>query len=81
MQSETSIESQLKDAAQLAEAEWAVLAERVGGAWVIRSAYHLNKAAQNDLAATMSAASIDAWLCGALSGDTRVRWQFPKIKE
>ncbi len=36
MQTETSLESQLKDAAQLSEAEWAVLAERVGGAWLLR---------------------------------------------
>ncbi len=68
MQTETSLESQLKDAAQLSEAEWAVLAERVGGAWLLRAAYHLTRSAQNELMSIMTRPSIDAWLCGALSG-------------
>lgn len=81
MQPDTSIESQLKDAALLAEAEWAVLAERVGSSWMIRSAYHLNKTAQNDLTNIMSAASIDAWLCGALSGGHTRSMAIPKGKK
>jgi len=81
MQPEISIESQLKDAAQLAEAEWAVLAERVGGTWMIRSVYHLGKSAQNDLAAVMSTASIDAWLCGALSGGHTRSMVIPKDRK
>jgi len=68
MQTDSSIQSILKDAAQLSSAVWAVLAERVGGAWLLRAAYHLNKSAQNELMSIMARPSIDAWLCGALSG-------------
>ncbi|HND93015.1 MAG TPA: GAF domain-containing protein [Anaerolineales bacterium] len=68
MQTEISLESQLKDAAQLSEAEWAVLAERVGGTWLLRGVFHLNRSAQTELAAIMARPSIDAWMCGALSG-------------
>ncbi len=68
MQTEIGIEIPLKDAAQLSSATWAVLAERVGGAWLLRSVYHLSKSAQNELMNIMTRPSIDAWLCGALSG-------------
>ncbi len=68
MPTDTSLESQLKDALQLSEAVWAVLAERVGGDWQLRSVYHLNKSAQNELITLMGRPSIDTWLCGALSG-------------
>lgn len=68
MQTETGIETQLKDAAQLSEAVWAVFAERVGGAWLLRSVYRLNKSAQNELMEIMALPAVDTWLCGALSG-------------
>ena len=68
MQNETGIEIPLKDAVQLSSAVWAVLAERVGGAWLLRAVYHLNKSAQNELMSFMARPSIDTWLCGALSG-------------
>lgn len=68
MQTNLNLESQLKEAVQLSEAAWAVLAERVGGVWLLRAATRLNKSAQNELITLMSKPSIDAWLCGALSG-------------
>lgn len=68
MQTETGIESQLKEAVQLTGADWAVLAERVGGVWLVRASYHLNKSAQNELTGIMAVSSTDAWLCGSLSG-------------
>ena len=68
MQTETSIDTQLKEAVQLTGAAWAVLAERVGGVWLVRTSYHLSKSAQNELTGIMASASTDAWLCGALSG-------------
>jgi|CXWL01.1.fsa_nt_gi signal transduction histidine kinase len=68
MQTENGIETQLKDAAQLSDAVWAVLAERVGGAWLLRSVYKLNKITQNELMGILTAPAIDAWLCGSLSG-------------
>jgi signal transduction histidine kinase len=68
MQTDTGIEIPLKDAVQLSSADWAVLAERVGGAWLLRAVYRLNKSAQNELMSLMARPSIDAWLCGALSG-------------
>ena len=63
-----SIENQLKEAVQITDSVWAVLAERVGGAWILHSAYRLGKPAQNGLMTIMSRPSIDTWLCGALSG-------------
>jgi len=42
MQTDSSIQSSLKEAAQLSSAVWAVLAERVGGAWLLRAVYHIN---------------------------------------
>jgi|GEM_PF-3072776 len=68
MQTENSIETQLKDAVQLSDAMWAVLAERVGGSWLLRSIHHLGKPAQNELIDMLASPAIDAWLCGALSG-------------
>lgn len=68
MQTENGIEPQLKEVVQLTEAAWAVLAERVGGVWLLRSSYRLNKSAQNELMGIMSMSSVDTWLCGALSG-------------
>src|SRR5690349_15436553 len=68
MQTDTNTETQLKDAVQLSGATWAVIAERVGGAWVLRADYHLNKAGQLRLIEHLARASVDAWLCGALSG-------------
>jgi len=68
MQTDTGIEVPLKDAVQLSSAIWAVLAERVGGTWSLRSTYRLSKSAQNELMSLMSRPSIDGWLCGALSG-------------
>ena len=65
---DTGIEAQLKEAVQLTEAVWVVLAERVGGVWLLRSAYHLSKSAQSELTSLMAKPLIDTWLCGALSG-------------
>lgn len=70
MQIETGIETQLKDAAQLSGAVWAVIAERIGGVWLLRSIYHLNKTTQNELMEYLARPSVDSWLCGSLSGGT-----------
>lgn len=68
MQTETGIDTQLKEAVQLTGAAWAALAERVGGVWLVRASYHLSKSAQNELTGILAVSSTDAWLCGALSG-------------
>lgn len=68
MQTDATIETQLKDAVQLSGVYWAVIAERVGGAWILRAGYHLSKTAQNRLIAHLARSSVDAWLCGALTG-------------
>lgn len=68
MQNETGVESQLKNAAQLAEAGWVALAERVGGEWVLLASHRLSKPAQNELLSLTARSTVDAWLCGALSG-------------
>ncbi|MCC6259394.1 MAG: GAF domain-containing protein [Anaerolineales bacterium] len=68
MQNDTGIETQLKDALQLSNASWAVVAERVGGAWILRVVCRLNKVNQNRLIDHLSKTFVDAWLCGSLSG-------------
>ncbi|MBI5951218.1 MAG: GAF domain-containing protein [Chloroflexi bacterium] len=68
MQNDNGIQTSLKEATQLSSAVWSALAERVGGVWMLRSAYHLNKSAQNELINFLARQPIDAWLCGALSG-------------
>lgn len=72
MPNETDIEPKLKEVVQLTEADWAVLAERVGGVWLLRSSHRLNKGAQNELMGILAMPSIDAWLSGAVTvGHTR----------
>ncbi|MBL8098441.1 MAG: GAF domain-containing protein [Anaerolineales bacterium] len=68
MPTETTIEPKLKEAVQLTEADWAVLAERVGGVWLLRSSHKLSKSAQNELMGILAMPSIDAWLSGAVTG-------------
>src|SRR5512143_511010 len=68
MADDQGIEAQLRDAAQLSEAGWAVLAERAGGNWTIRASYRLTKPAQILLATYFNRPAMDTWLCGALTG-------------
>jgi len=48
MYTESSLETQLKEAVQLSGAIWAAMADRVGGEWLLRAAYHLSKSAQTE---------------------------------
>ena len=68
MQTESNIETNLKEAVQLTGANWAVLAERAGGVWLVRASHRLSKTTLNELVGIMAGASTDAWLCGALTG-------------
>ena len=68
MSPENEIETQLKEAVQLTEAEWAAVSERVGGNWKMRAAHRLAKSAQAGLAAVLNKPAVDAWLCGSLTG-------------
>jgi signal transduction histidine kinase len=68
MPAENNIEPQLKEALQLTDASWVVLAERVGGVWLIRIAHKLNKSAQTELLQILATQAVDTWLCGAISG-------------
>jgi len=78
MYTESGIETQLKDAVQLSDAVWAAMADRVGGAWLLRAAYHLNKPAQQELMGYLARPSVDAWLCGSLSAGTVRSSTLPK---
>ncbi|MCC7117996.1 MAG: GAF domain-containing protein [Anaerolineales bacterium] len=78
MQNDTGLETQLKDAIQLSHAVWAVLVERVSGAWVLRAVSKLNKASQNKLMEHLSKVAVDAWLCGSLSGGNARSANLPK---
>jgi len=62
------ISDQLREATQLTNATWSVLAERIGGSWVVRAAYHLNQPARSTLSTLLEKPAVDAWLCGALTG-------------
>lgn len=68
MSPENGIETQLKEAIQLTEAEWAAVSERVGGNWKMRAAQRLTKASQAVLTTVLNKPTVDAWLCGALTG-------------
>jgi len=63
------MEAQLKQACQLTGAGWAALAEREGGKWLIRVAYHLTRPKQAALKKFLDQDSTDAWLVSALNGD------------
>src|SRR3990172_12056784 len=65
---ENGIESHIKEAALLTTAAWAALAERVGGNWVILTSHQLNRNRQEILSQLLDKPSVDAWMCGALSG-------------
>ncbi len=68
MASEINVDTHIKEAALLTNAAWAALAERVGGNWVIRAAHQLNKTKQDLLSHLLDKPSVDAWICGSLSG-------------
>ena len=61
------MEAQLKEACRLTGAKWAALAEREGGQWLIRAAYHLSKKKQNVLKNFLEQDSMETWLVGALN--------------
>ena len=64
------MEAQLKEACRLTGAKWAVLAEREGGPWLIRTAYRLSKRKQVALKNFLDQDSVDIWLTGALNGES-----------
>ena len=68
MDPDPGISIQLREAAQLAGAAWAAVAERLGGVWNLRAVYHLSRSAQSNLSEMLGRPAVDAWLCGALSG-------------
>ncbi len=68
MQTDAALDSQLKEAAQLTDAAWVALVERVNGMWLMLASYRLTKSAQNELIGIAAVPSTDAWMCGALSG-------------
>lgn len=81
MPTENNLEPKLKEALQLTNADWVVLAERVGGVWLIRASSKLNKIAQNELMGILALPSIDAWLSGAVSGGYVRNTAIPKNKK
>lgn len=81
MPAENNIEPKLKEALQLTNADWVVLSERVGGAWVIRSSCKLNKASHDELLNILALPSIDAWLSGAVTGGYSRSSAIPKHKK
>ena len=64
------MEAQLKEACRLTGAKWAALAEREGGQWLIRVAYHLSKKKQAALKNFLDQELMDTWLVGALNGES-----------
>ncbi|MEP7137252.1 MAG: GAF domain-containing protein [Chloroflexota bacterium] len=68
MPTQTNIDYQLKEASQLTNAAWAVLAEREMGKWRVVTQYRLGKKTEPALVKFLSKGEVDSWLCGALSG-------------
>jgi len=66
----------LKDASQITGADWAALVERESGHWQARAGHQLTRHRKEALGRFLGSATVDAWLCGALSGGhTRSRTQ------
>lgn len=63
-----NVDYQLKEASQLTNAVWSVLAEREMGKWRVVTQYRLGKKTQPALVKFLSKGEVDSWLCGALSG-------------
>ncbi|OGO24336.1 MAG: hypothetical protein A2Y54_00795 [Chloroflexi bacterium RBG_16_51_16] len=68
MASENGVVTQIKEAALLTNAGWVALAERVGGNWILLATHQLTRNRQEILSRLLDKPSVDAWLCGALSG-------------
>ena len=68
MPTQTNVDYQLKEASQLTNAVWSVLAEREMGKWRVVTQYRLGKKTQPALVKFLSKGEVDSWLCGALSG-------------
>lgn len=62
------IEFQLREACLASGAAWAVVAERETGKWQVRAGYRLSRRRQTSLQRFLDRATVDSWLCGALSG-------------
>lgn len=58
----------LKDGCQITGAHWAAFAERESGHWQVRAGHQLTRPRRELLTGFLAGASVDAWLCGALSG-------------
>ena len=58
----------LKEGCQITGAEWAAFIERESGRWQFRASHQLGKQRKEALAAYITTASTDAWLCGSLTG-------------
>ncbi|MBV6395546.1 MAG: Adaptive-response sensory-kinase SasA [Anaerolineales bacterium] len=58
----------LKDASQITGAGWAALVERESGHWQVRAGHQLTRHRKEALGGFLANVSVDAWLCGALSG-------------
>ena len=64
----------IKQGCELSGADWAALLDRESGAWRIRNAHLLSKAAREGLDEFLAQPATDAWLSGTLSGaSTRLR--------
>jgi signal transduction histidine kinase len=65
-----NLDDQLREACEITNSTWAVLAEREGGRWFIHAAYHLSKLKQSGLTKFLTQESVDSWLAIALKGET-----------
>jgi len=68
MPTHITIENQLREASQLTNSTWAVLAEREAGKWRVLANYHLAKKTHPALVEFLGKTEVDSWLSGALSG-------------
>ena len=62
------LETLLKEACKITDATWAASVERRDNAWLLNAAHKLNKSRQADMLNYLAITSVDAWLCGAMTG-------------
>jgi signal transduction histidine kinase len=68
MPAQNNVEFQLKEASQMTEVAWSILAEREMGKWKVVTQYKVGKKIQPVLDEFLGKGEVDSWLAGALSG-------------
>jgi len=66
MSNKSGTDYRLKEAVQIADAEWVAHLERQAAKWEYKFIYHIPKKRMENLIEYLRQSSVDSWLCGAL---------------